>query len=107
MDAGTIITIVIGLIVVGVAAYSVATGKRNVYNLPTAIAAFRHAEELVATYAPAADQLVAIKALRKEDRLSYVIRMVMRFVSTLKEDEVRGIVEGYLANEKKHAAIKE
>jgi hypothetical protein len=47
--------------------------------------------------------LLAIGALPKDERLPYVIRMVMRYVTELDEATVRGIVEGYLASQKRAA----
>jgi hypothetical protein len=103
MDANVLITVFVGLMIVGVTAYNVKRGRFYVDGPRTAMDAFYEARTLVETYAPAADQLLAIGALPKDGRLPYVIRMVMRYVTELDEATVRGIVEGYLASQKRAA----
>lgn len=104
MDVSILITIAVGLVVIGVVVYQVRQGKVVVDSPRSALRAFYEARELVETYVPAADQLFAIGALPKQERLPYVIRMVMDIVTELDEAQVRGIIEGYIAKQKREAA---
>jgi hypothetical protein len=101
MDTSVVITVVVGLIVVAVTAFQVQQRRYGVDSPRTALDAFYEVRSLVETYAPAADQLFAIGAIPKEERLPYVLRMVMKFVTELDEATVRGIIEGFLAEQKR------
>lgn len=103
METGIILTVILGLAIIAVGIYQIRTGQSRVYDVPSAFQAYRRAWELVSTYAPAADQLYKIGELPKDQRLDYVIGMVLSFMDDLDIEQIRGIVEGYLATEKQAA----
>ena len=75
MDS-TLVFVVVGLVMIGMGVYWIKTGQRQVDSFEDALDTFRDAYRLVETYAPAADQLVKIEAIAKEDRLDYVLDMI-------------------------------
>ena len=101
MDYTSIITtILVGVVVIGVVVWRVSKGTVQIDSPDDALRAYWDVLRLVESYVPAADQLFAIGALKKEDRLEYVLDMVFMYVDKLDIEQVRGIIEGYIARRK-------
>jgi len=96
----TLVFVVVGLIMIGMGVYWIKTGQREVLDFSDALDTFRQAGHLVDTYAPAADQLVKIEAIAKEDRLDYVLDMIESYGIDLDMGQVRGIVEAWVREHK-------
>lgn len=102
MDLSVVLAVLTGAAIVGVMVWLVVKGGSKVETVEDALHLFWQAEQLVQTYAPAADQLLATGKLKPEERLDYVIRMVFTYVEGLDIDQVRGIVEAWVAEHKDH-----
>jgi len=102
MDNQVVGLLLVGVAIVGLVLYWVRSKRYpgNVDDDVDIFWLFHRATELVETYAPAADQLVKLGELKKEDRLDYVISIVMSLVEELDWEQVRGIVEAWVAKNK-------
>lgn len=98
MDA-QIAVVVFGLIVVAVAAFQVGRGQ-TITGMSEVSKKLYTAAHVVAQYAPAADQLVKLGELEKDERLEYVIGMVLSFVHGLDLEQIRGVVEAWVVENK-------
>lgn len=96
----TLIEFVVGLVILVVVIYRTRTGQGGAKTVAGAIDKFYATTRLVETYAAAADQLLSIGAIAKEDRLEYVIDMVMSYTDELDSKQIRGIVEAWVAERK-------
>lgn len=99
MDS-TLVFVIVGVVMIGLGVYWINTGQRQVDSFEDALDTFRDAYRLVETYAPAADQLVKIEAIAKEDRLDYVLDMIESYDIELDLAQVRGIVEAWVREHK-------
>ena len=98
MDSGLLY-----LVVTVVAIVAVVFARRDRYKLTSteqAMSTFQDAMQLVRTYAPAADQLVKLGELDKEDRRDYVISMVCDVLKGIDIGQVEAIVEAWVAKNK-------
>lgn len=102
-DVG-MLALAIALVIAGYWMYK--RGRGEFVTARTAMDAVWDATRLVETYAPAADQLVALGEMPKERRLGYVIGMVMQYIDDLDYDQVRGIVEAWVAEQNERKAGK-
>jgi hypothetical protein len=100
MDSGMVMSLVVLVAVVLVFVYKVFYEKEPIEDWGGAISTVRDAVYLVEKYAPAADQLVSIGAMKKEDRLEYVIDLVLSHLDDMDSKQVRGIVEWWVATQK-------
>lgn len=99
MDFVVVMVVLVGVVITGVAAYLAGRSNGSV-SFDTAIDSFRDAVALVDRYAPAADQLVAIGELQPEQRRAYVIEMVKSYLPDVDIEQVKGIVEAWVAKAK-------
>jgi hypothetical protein len=106
MDTQTVILLSMLIIAVAIAAYQVATGKRTIRTWNDALETFDDAARLVHYYAPAADQLVKIKELKPEERRNYVLRMVFSHLKDIDTQQVIGIIEAWVAEQKNPKAAE-
>lgn len=101
MDYSSLIYYGVGLLLLaGVIWYRTRTGEAKPDSVSSAVDTFWRVSQLVGTYATAADQLLSIGALKKEDRLEYVIDMVLKYTDELDIAQIRGIVEAWVADRK-------
>ena len=108
MDASSwIVMVVAALAVGGMYTYQVLVLRRPVVQWHEALDTFRDAVALVEKYGPAADQLVAIGKLDKDARLGYVTGMVLSYLKDIDPEQVRGIIEWWVASQKKHGSVVE
>lgn len=93
------IVVVVGIVVTAIATYLAAGNKPRPFDFSDALDEFRQAVELVEKFAPAADQLVALQELPKNQRRTHVIEMVKKVLPNIDPKIIGMIVEWWVAIE--------
>ena len=91
------------LVITVVAVVAMVFARRDRYKLTSteqAMSTFQDAMQLVRTYAPAADQLVKLGELDKDERRDYVIAMVQDVLEGIHVEQIEAIVEAWVAKNK-------
>lgn len=96
---------ILGVVTAGMVFYMIRTDKVEVTDFHSALDAFWKAKELVMTYVPAADQLMKVGVLKtNEEKLNYVMEIVLEYMGDFDPDKLRGIVEWYVSVRKENKA---